>query len=541
MTVSVTTDLATVSLAESTADGGTWNRISGTSSGNPAADADAFVQGTNCVAAKMGATTAADVGVHFNHTTTFDLTNKVLFYWRQIVTPGNMQPKASGGIAIGLTNTSTTGTTWSTTNLKRWYIDGSDTMPISPGWVPYCLDPLQASDVTTGTLTLSTLKNIGFLCNQVTSVTTTVSNQFVDAVRMGTGLTVTCSSGADVVTFSSIYTVDNTVANRWGLLTQRDGIYYGIGVFNIGSASQANVCNFTDSGQVLVWRKNIVANTYYKFNLISASATNKTTMSLTSCVIRGQSGQKWSIACDTNSAFTSYTCSIADINTAVLSAGSILSGTSFNACGLVTSNGAQITGSTFTAPTSSSQILCTAASQVNNITNTTFNRSGTTSHAIEITGTAGNFTLSGVTFNGYAASNGSTGTEAVFVNIATGNVQITALGGSNPSIRTAGATVTFAATPVSLSITVKEAATGAVVQNARVLVEKVSDGTDLLAGLTNASGVVSGSFSYTSDTPIQGVVRRATAAYGTLYKPSTISGTITSAGFSATILLTSDE
>ena len=62
----------------------------------------------------------------------------------------------------------------------------------------------------------------------------------------------------------------------------------------------------------------------------------------------------------------------------------------------------------------------------------------------------------------------------------------------------------------------------------------------VLEGLTNASGVITGTTQYGADA-ITGTVRRATAANGTLYKPGSISGTTTSAGFSATVLLISDE
>lgn len=93
---------------------------------------------------------------------------------------------------------------------------------------------------------------------------------------------------------------------------------------------------------------------------------------------------------------------------------------------------------------------------------------------------------------------------------------------------------------VPVTITVKDAATGAAVQNARVRVLTDVGSNIVLEGLTNASGVLTGTTEYASDA-ISGTVRRATAANGTLYKPGSISGTTTSAGFSATVLLISDE
>lgn len=93
-------------------------------------------------------------------------------------------------------------------------------------------------------------------------------------------------------------------------------------------------------------------------------------------------------------------------------------------------------------------------------------------------------------------------------------------------------------TPVT--ITVKDASTGAAVQNARVRILTDVGSNLVLEGLTDASGVLTGTTEY-ADNAVTGTVRRATDAYGTRYKPGSISGATTSAGFSATVLLISDE
>ena len=210
---------------------------------------------------------------------------------------------------------------------------------------------------------------------------------------------------------------------------------------------------------------------------------------------------------------------------------------SFSSCAYIDTTGSTVQDCKFT----NSLVRASSPANAALITNCTFTKTTGTQHGLEITGTAADFTLD-CSFTGYASSNGSTGNEAVYVNIASGTVNISYTGGgSQPSIRTAGATVNFAATPVTVTITVKDAATGAAIPNAKVLLEKVSDGTDIIFGDTNASGVITTSYSYLADTPVTGRVRRASAGLGTLYKPNVISGTITSAGFDTTVLLTSDE
>lgn len=489
MAISVTTDLAAISLCESTADGGTHYRLAGASSGNPAADGDAMVQNTSCIANKCSTTQSADVGGHFNATATFDITGKMLFYWRQILTPGNMLAKASQGITLGLTNTSTTSTSaWSTTNYKKWFMDGYDTLPVSPGWVPYCLDPTQAADASAGTLTLSSVRNIGFLCRQNSGVTSTLSNHFYDGIRMGTGITLTASSGSDVATLDSLYNADTTITNRWGLMTKQAGIYYAAGKINIGGTGQSNACNLTDSNQVLIWRKNRVADSYQGFDLQGASGY-KTTVTFTGLVMRGEQAQKWNITCGANGDWKSYNCAISDLNAATLSAGSVISGGSVSASGLITANGATISGVAFSGQTGTKQIT-TAPSGIATLQNNSFTSPGT-GQAIEITGTAADCTLTGTTFTGYAASSGSSGNEAIFVNIASGAMTISISGGSTPSIRTAGCTVTVSSA-VTVTLTGLRNPTEVRVFNQGTTTERSGTGAENVTTGTHAFGLPSG-------------------------------------------------
>jgi len=93
---------------------------------------------------------------------------------------------------------------------------------------------------------------------------------------------------------------------------------------------------------------------------------------------------------------------------------------------------------------------------------------------------------------------------------------------------------------VPVTITARDADTLSPIQNARVRIATDVGGFVVLEGITNASGVVTGNTQYASHA-VTGTLRRATTADGTLYKPNSISGTTTSAGFSSTVLMTSDE
>lgn len=498
MAISITTDLQVITTADTTTANGTFYRLNGVNSGNPLAEADAFVQGAGCIANKTGATTGTtDVGGHFNATATFDLTNQHLFVWRLTVTSGNMLTRANQGISIGLTNTSTTSTSaWSTTNMKRWNVDGSDTQPVSQGWKCYVIDPAGTADVSAGTLTLSTVRNVGILCRQTSGVNTALNNVFVDVIRRGTGLTATTSLAGDTITFQSIYDVDRTTANAWGVLTQNAGIYYGAGKMTIGATGQAAPCNFTDVDQVLIWRDYPVADTLYELRLLGASG-NKTTMTLTACVVRGQAGQVWNISADANSDFKAYACSFANIRSAVLSAGSVLDGCSIDVSGTIDVNGATISNCAFSNQTAS-QLKLDAASDATNLSSCTFASDGT-GHAIEITA-AGTYTLTGHTFTGYAASNGSTGNETIYVNLASGTVNISV--DSSVSVRTAGATVNVTVGQKTLTLT-------GLVAGSDIVILTAGTTTELANVDANAATTYAYTYSYAANTFVDVAVYKA--------------------------------
>jgi hypothetical protein len=211
---------------------------------------------------------------------------------------------------------------------------------------------------------------------------------------------------------------------------------------------------------------------------------------------------------------------------------------SFTNCPTFTQNGATLSRIKFLNTKVSSASPADAAK----ISDCEFT-SGGSGHAIEIGGSAADFMLNGCKFSGYS---GTGADAAIYVNIANGSMTISITGGGGtPSIRTAGATVTVQNT-VTVKVTVKDINTGAEIENARVLVEAAAGGdlpagTDILTGLTNASGIIqTTSFNFTNPQPVQGKARRATTGYGSLYKSSPISGTITAAGLDITILLIPD-
>lgn len=157
------------------------------------------------------------------------------------------------------------------------------------------------------------------------------------------------------------------------------------------------------------------------------------------CTWKGSQPFKWGFhASHSASAELDFTGNTVEGATITLQSTVVLEGLKFINCPSFTQNGAELSVCSFTNTKVSSSSPANAAK----ISYTTFTKTTGTQHAIEISGTAANMTLTNVDFVGYAASDGSTGNEAIYVNIASGSMTINVSGGNTPSIRTAGATVT---------------------------------------------------------------------------------------------------
>lgn len=303
-------------------------------------------------------------------------------------------------------------------------------------------------------------------------------------------------------------------------------------------------CNIGMDGKTFIWPNQYDGQTQHEYNgnndvlnWVMYGQDSDDSFVFTNCVFKTGQPQKWEFHSSHNAnANLDFDGTTVEGFNVTLRSTVTLAGMTFKECPAFTLNSAVLSDMLFI----DTKVTAASPADATDITDSTFQSSGT-GHAIEIGGTAANISLDNLTFTGYAASSGSTGNEAIYVNIATGSMTISITnGGSVPSIRTAGCTVTVE-NSVTVKVTVKDVNTGLAIENARVLVEKVSDGTDILTGLTNSSGVVQTTYNYTADTAVIGKVRRASAAYGTLYKSSPVSSTITSSGLDITVLLIPDE
>lgn len=103
------------------------------------------------------------------------------------------------------------------------------------------------------------------------------------------------------------------------------------------------------------------------------------------------------------------------------------------------------------------------------------------------------------------------------------------LGGTISVIETSG-----------INITVKDISDKSIISGARVLLEADSGGPltagdDIISGVTNASGIITGEIDYTSNQPVVGWVRNASGT--TKYQQADIVGIITSIGLDITVFI----
>lgn len=512
-----TTDLQVLSLADTVTG---WSEPTGaTAGGAQTLETDYFLQGTNCITKTMNATGLA--GLAYTNGTNITFTGDTVFYiWNFHGAPNSISTKALGGVQVIVGS--------SAAAYYRYYVSGSDTYTYG-GWINYVVNPnfTPRSGTAQGT-PAGTWNTFGIVLNNLQALGQ--GRPFaVDAIRYGRG-TIQAINGDlanGYATFIGMSVQNDLLANRWGILQNVDGQFKYQGHLLLGITATA--VDFRDSNRTL-----IIQNTEFvtaNFNLIeirnAASIVQWTGISIASLGIVS----KGRLLVTDNATITIDNCTFTDMDTFVLQSNTDVLDSTFRRCGLITQGGATFDQCEFDQPTATAGVLVNAPSDLALITNSTFVSDGT-GHAIELTGTASDCTLDAITFTGYATTNGSTGNETIFVNIATGSLTINIInGGNTPSIRTAGATVTVSN---SKTFTVTN-----IIENTEVRLVRQSDlveiaGAEVVgaspSGLSNVSVTtdpnnsgrfkLSYSYNYTVDIPLFVVIFNE--AYEALYLNSTL-------------------
>jgi hypothetical protein len=539
------------------------------SGGSPsAAAADGSIEGSTAITvqvSKQGIALFVAVPSALNFSTTES--GQLIYVWGNFLAASLLNTQAANGFGICLSSGTPTASNYS---LFTYY--GSDNY--AGGWVRMILDPTKTRSGGAGTLNTSNITHIGVFAD-VGGTTARFDNLILDACDVGNGLIITGTSTLGL--FNELLT--NEATQRYGIVRSLNDSNSAVeiaGTLTLGDTS-ATASTITDEDSKIFAAEpiyyqgaevNAVPNSFAAINVVGGSGTNSLSLGQPVSTTGGRNG----ISIVGNDSYTFgidfsdgnvetgnwYGCSFENLAGSLTfdAASHNFKGNSISGCAgftFVTGseavdcafvNSAQITLSGTAALTScviteSSAASAVTTTELENLSNCSFTK-GATGHAVELTSIGDGSMNWDCSLSGYdTGSTGSpitptsTGDEAIFVNVGSGTLTINVQDGASiPSIRSAGATVNVVAGQRTFTITVKDIDTDAALQNARVYVTAaagggLAEGTVIIDKvLTNASGQVSDTRSYSGNQPYVGNIRLA--SLGTYYKATSISGTISS-------------
>jgi hypothetical protein len=573
MTVSVAFNGTPINAADSLT-GWTALKISGTGGGPSAAAADGSIEGSGAVTAQvsrqfvalyydLGAGNELDFGVGGANE------GQLIYIWGNFLAAALLNNQNANGLGIFL-ESSTPGTA----QYHCWTFDGADTY--AGGWKRFILDPTLSASTSSGTaINTGAIRYIGLFAD-VGGTTARFDNLIVDSIDVGTGLTVTGTSTLGL--FEELVADETT--NRYGVVTslnESETAFQLAGKLVLGDTTTTSTISDEDSKVFIVEPKyyngtavvNSVPASFFGIDVVGGTGTQSlilgqevgTTDGRNGVTIVGNDSYQFNIDFSDGNVETGdwLGCTLENVdgtlsfdssshkfrgNTLVqcgsisFVAGSTASDCSFVSSGQVVLNTtASLSSCSFTESTATAAVTTT---EIENLSSCSFTK-GTSGHAVELTSVGDGSMNWSCTASGYDAGvTGSdvavttpTGDETIYVNVGSGALTINVADGATiPSIRSAGATVDVVAGQRTFTVTVQDINTSSALQNARVYVTAaagggLAEGTVIIDRvLTNASGQVSDTRSYSSDQPYTGNVRLASS--GVFYKSTTISGTISS-------------
>lgn len=397
-----------------------------------------------------------------------------------------------------------------TDNFEVWDVGGVDkgVMPYG-GWQCHAVNTTVTADNTAnGTKTIDRYVGAAIA---ITAYPSKGEPHQVDVMRFGR-----CSSifeygeAANYATIAGYATQNDLVANMWGLIQATDGGYAWQGRIQLGTAT--NAVDFRDSNVTVFvkWTPKVTVN-FNTIEIINASSNIEMT-GFTFQVLDVTTASKGRFLMTNQADVALNSCIFIDMNTFLFSVGTntvTIDDSTFTRCGLVTQGGATFDGCLFNEPSGTYGFK---VDDLDIVDNCDFISDGT-GYALELDSSmAGNsYTMSGCSFTGYAATNGSTGNEAIYNNTG-GTVTISVGSGQIPTVHTVAGSTTVITASVTLYIIVKDT-DGDPIQDVQVAIYKTSDRTEIVNQDTDVNGEVDTSYSGT--TPVSVEVRCRKASTGT--------------------------
>lgn len=168
-----------------------------------------------------------------------------IYMWIFLPTPGLQETIANGGTKIRL---------YTTLNDYRDFMITAkdDTNGWDGSWKCFVIDPTKTGSVAdTGVYDCGSIRYIGVDYDATAGAKG--DNVFIDQIAVGKGLRITGTSTQgweDAVDYCTAY-----ASRAWGMLQEREGVYYAYGKMFIGDSAQAANTSFKDSGRIVQWGK----------------------------------------------------------------------------------------------------------------------------------------------------------------------------------------------------------------------------------------------------------------------------------------------
>lgn len=434
-----------------------WTQLNAESFG----ETDLFIQGTTCISA------TAKVGVGatlFDEGTGVTIpTDGAFLIWAYWAAPNSLDSEANGGIRTIIGDT--------VGDFRAWIHGGNDTYTYG-GWINLATNPTVSTDYTAGT-PATTYRHFGWAYNAVT-VPGKGNPYCVDAMRYGR-----CESrfaggqAADYATFSGFATQNDNITNRWGLIQETDGGFLWKGLITLGYVS---LVDFRDSNtSILIDNTKKVTSNFNKIEIRQATSR----VDFTSISIQSLStASRGNFEVIDNATVNISSCNFTDMGTFIFLSNSTVDATTFRRCDLITLGGGTYTGCIFAESFNTTKaVLAASTTEAALISDSEFISDGT-GYGLEITGSAGDFTFSNVTWTGYALQGGTAADRALHITATTGTFNITISGGTAPTYHSEGATVN-----INSDVTVTF--TG-LKDNSEIRIYKTSDDS-VVAGIEDAT------------------------------------------------------
>jgi len=480
--------------------------------------------------ASMGSQYASKVGYsYFDRVTPINFSTtwagNFIYMWINISAKGAFTTADSFCVRIGTSNSA---------NYNDYFIaNKNDSNGWAGGWKLFVIDPTKTRTSGNGTLDLTSVQFFG---NYIaTDVSVRADSIWWSQMAVAKGLRIlgTSTSGwADAVAYCTDYT------NRaWGVLQEREGIYYVYGGLWIGSSTASTATSFVTAGRVIQFGiseyRNAATDWVTSYpdtaNALVIQDQNGYATIFTDGVIvgsdAGRSGSQFigdpnsTISMtlysgnDASSVTKMYGTTFKDIKGAItlgdntanqyfsdtfqgcgvmtLGTSSVQNSLFVSGLGLVTYGGGILKNCSFISSTVPVALSWNQAIDTNTKLDGTLFSSGGTGHAIEFgSNTPASLTFNNMTFTGYGANET---TDAAIYNNSGKAVEISLNGTAQPTVRNGGGASTTFPSSITLKIAVKDI-DGDPMVGVRCYIDDQNISPFILDDVTDAQGEASTSY-----------------------------------------------